>query len=852
MQIETIYLSAMGDAGFDAAVQSLGAAFLGSTQVQTRRAYLEALARAVERSDAIIASGELFGPAGLVEITGKGLGMELEPINWSALGLLQGSDAARLPKGAIPLVTKGGEVGGAVLESGGQSLVLITGDMGLRGELFDLYVRPYLLAKADEAPVAESTQPEPEPQTPVPAVPAQPEEVQPALDDAAILADLHLDEEQAEDEPEENAPSAKKPASRAKRLLLRVFLPILIIALLASGGYFGYEFWYIPKQCDDAYAQAREDYGQSGENTLPADVLLKFGKLYEQNPDLIGWVRQKEAGLDYPVVSAAAQPSGYYAQHLFDGTKNKFGTPYMNGEFDSYILLQNMVVYGANYQDGRMFAGLEQYLGLEFYKSAPTISLDTLYEEAAWKIFGVLLIEKDVEAAGFNYKASNFFNDDAVQQYIDEVQRRSAINCGVDVAPTDKMLTLVTQYSKDSRMNVVIVARKTRLDENEAVDTASATLNAGVQVPELWKMRYNPRGTESVAAQFLSDVTASRVSSEELSSSQTQGVSTGLSGVSGWMSTAPLPAPVSSAEEKPAASAAQGSSSKGGSSSAAAVKPPVVSSVPSGNANAQGVKFWVKNGTQIVCGDAVEIVARVVEAEMGSGFEYEALKAQAVATYSYLMYQGADKESSNPPSVPMKTASDKALRATREVCGQRIYYNGKPCSILYFAMSAGKTANAADLWSGAAHLVSVDSPIESSYSNFETKVTYSASDVKKWVAQEYDVDLGTVSDKTKWFQVTYDSNNLYAKEVSLGGKITVRGHKLRESLFTAARVGSSNMLRSHAYRISYDKESDSFTFTVRGYGHGVGMSQVGAHLYAQQGWNYLQILTHYYTGVTVK
>lgn len=70
-------------------------------------------------------------------------------------------------------------------------------------------------------------------------------------------------------------------------------------------------------------------------------------------------------------------------------------------------------------------------------------------------------------------------------------------------------------------------------------------------------------------------------------------------------------------------------------------------------------------------------------------------------------------------------------------------------------------------------------------------------------------------------------------------------------MLTSARVGSSNVLRSHAFTVSYDAASDAFTFVVKGYGHGVGMSQEGANIYAANGWSYEQILNHYYTGAVI-
>ena len=45
---------------------------------------------------------------------------------------------------------------------------------------------------------------------------------------------------------------------------------------------------------------------------------------------------------------------------------------------------------------------------------------------------------------------------------------------------------------------------------------------------------------------------------------------------------------------------------------------------------------------------------------------------------------------------------------------------------------------------------------------------------------------------------------------------------------------------------------DSVTITGSGYGHGVGMSQYGAKGMAELGYNYIEILKHYYTGIDVR
>ncbi|MDD2756902.1 MAG: SpoIID/LytB domain-containing protein, partial [Methanothrix sp.] len=75
-------------------------------------------------------------------------------------------------------------------------------------------------------------------------------------------------------------------------------------------------------------------------------------------------------------------------------------------------------------------------------------------------------------------------------------------------------------------------------------------------------------------------------------------------------------------------------------------------------------------------------------------------------------------------------------------------------------------------------------------------------------------------------------------ELMVNGR-TMSGRRLREIL----------ELRSSWF--SVQQTSSELVFTVKGYGHGVGMSQYGADGYAQRGWSYQQILSHYYQGASL-
>ena len=87
-----------------------------------------------------------------------------------------------------------------------------------------------------------------------------------------------------------------------------------------------------------------------------------------------------------------------------------------------------------------------------------------------------------------------------------------------------------------------------------------------------------------------------------------------------------------------------------------------------------------------------------------------------------------------------------------------------------------------------------------------------------------------------WFKITDCRYGKYIFGMSIDSKANATGKAI------AALFG----LRSNAFDISF--KDDVFTFTSYGWGHGVGMSQWGACMYARHGYTYDQILTHYYVG----
>ena len=119
-------------------------------------------------------------------------------------------------------------------------------------------------------------------------------------------------------------------------------------------------------------------------------------------------------------------------------------------------------------------------------------------------------------------------------------------------------------------------------------------------------------------------------------------------------------------------------------------------------------------------------LAQIVDVEMGSRFPTEALKAQAIAAHSYLLYNG------QTPTKSGRVVSDKVWQATSSVRNVIATYNGAAIRAHYFASSNGRTRNSKDVWgSSAPYLVSVESKYDHLSSGWQTDCVVAASVVKQ-------------------------------------------------------------------------------------------------------------------------
>lgn len=252
-------------------------------------------------------------------------------------------------------------------------------------------------------------------------------------------------------------------------------------------------------------------------------------------------------------------------------------------------------------------------------------------------------------------------------------------------------------------------------------------------------------------------------------------------------------------------------------------------------------RLTIISGGKKLTGSASAIVAKVVMNEMGTGFDKEAIKAQTVAAYTYIKFQN---KTGVTPYLGTKTASSDIQKTVNSVIGKAVYYQNNYAFTPFYAMSAGVTIASKDVWGGSyPYLVSVDSEIEEQAKNYEQTVTWRKDDVADRVEDKLGIDLYDYSDDPDdWFKIKdYADGGRYVSKIRVGDRTTT-GRIFREQVLG---------LRSAAFDIDYSR--GKFEFTTYGYGHGVGLSQIGANLYAsQEDWDYIDILTHYFPGCKVR
>lgn len=225
---------------------------------------------------------------------------------------------------------------------------------------------------------------------------------------------------------------------------------------------------------EEAWAYLYEKYPHLLEIVFPVGFNYNYALYYAENPDTVGYIKIDGTKIDTPVVQA--DNNKYYLNHDFHGKYTSYGEIYATYIANLNPLDRNILIYGHNMNDGSRFATLENYKSIDFFKEHPVIEFNTLYEKHKWKVYAVIITNGDVKGDNGYFFDFTFNNcsDTCFEEYLVELDKRKLYETGVDILPTDKLITLCTCTYEFNNARLIVVARMVRDGESEEVDVSLA------------------------------------------------------------------------------------------------------------------------------------------------------------------------------------------------------------------------------------------------------------------------------------------------------------------------------------------------------------------------------------------
>ncbi|MEM9153928.1 MAG: SpoIID/LytB domain-containing protein [Cyanobacteria bacterium P01_F01_bin.33] len=246
--------------------------------------------------------------------------------------------------------------------------------------------------------------------------------------------------------------------------------------------------------------------------------------------------------------------------------------------------------------------------------------------------------------------------------------------------------------------------------------------------------------------------------------------------------------------------------------------------------------------------DLEQYVSSVVGGEVGSGFEFEAMKAQAVASRTYVLHhqqrrlrERFDVGHTAAAQVYRGIAdeSQRTQAAAQETRSEVLTYQGRLIDAVFHASSGGATENVEDIWGYALPY------LRSVRDNWQEAL-------QPWTQRISLEDLADFADRAEVAADVGDIKSLEVVQKTSTGRVTavaLRGDKGKTEL-SAVEFAAHFKLKSTLFSLDAD-ENDEILIDGKGWGHGVGLSQWGAFGLAKQGWTYRQILAYYFQDVNL-
>lgn len=182
---------------------------------------------------------------------------------------------------------------------------------------------------------------------------------------------------------------------------------------------------------------------------------------------------------------------------------------------------------------------------------------------------------------------------------------------------------------------------------------------------------------------------------------------------------------------------------------------------------------------------------------------------------------------------------NKIVEAVNSTIGEVATYDGEVINAFFHSNSGGTTETATDVWGGEnyPYLQSVETSGEDAYSQYSSEVSLTEEELLNKLKEKYsDIEIDFSNEES-----------IKIIEYTESGRVKT----IRFGNTEIAGVEARTLLGLKSTNFQISKNEGNIIFSVIGNGHGVGMSQTGADSLAKQGYNYQDILKHFYTGIEI-
>ena len=201
------------------------------------------------------------------------------------------------------------------------------------------------------------------------------------------------------------------------------------------------------------------------------EIMEKYKALYEENPDIIGWLTIDDTVIDYPVMQTPDDEE-YYLHLGFDRQYSDNGCLIMDTDSNVGVGTKeggyfggesapstNLIIHGHTMKSGAMFGNLKLYEKEDYAKEHNIIKFDSLYESREYEVIAVFYsqVYYTTDTCFKYYKFFEAENQAEFDDWYDNIKELSLFDTGVEAELGDEFITLscCAYHVEDGRFVVV-------------------------------------------------------------------------------------------------------------------------------------------------------------------------------------------------------------------------------------------------------------------------------------------------------------------------------------------------------------------------------------------------------------